>query len=328
MKIEKISTNRYRVRKTISGKTTSIFFDHYPSEKEILVELAEKIDIVSSDNTVTFEVSALEYCAMKKNVLSPRTHKEYINTIGRLSHNFKNLRLYQINQTDIQLEINRLASKCAPKTVRNYHGFISSVLGHFRPDMKIYTTLPQKVKKEPYIPTDEDIKRLLEYSKTASDGRYYLALNLACYGLRRSELICITDKDIKDDIVTVDKAKVLNSDGEWVIKTTKTTSSTRKVPISHELAQKIIKQGYVYCGHPNNISDFIGRALKKLDIPHFSLHKLRHYFVSKLCSDGVDTATVLKLGGYSSDYVMKSVYRHAIDNKELQAVQSIMELTK
>ena len=28
--------------------------------------------------------------------------------------------------------------------------------------MNISTTLPQKIKNEPYIPTDEDIKRLLQ----------------------------------------------------------------------------------------------------------------------------------------------------------------------
>ena len=73
--------------------------------------------------------------------------------------------MHDITALDIQTEINRLSKEHSPKTVRNYHGFISAVLGTFCPNLKICTTLPQKVKNEPYIPSDNDVKQILEYVK-------------------------------------------------------------------------------------------------------------------------------------------------------------------
>lgn len=72
----------------------------------------------------------------------------------------------KIENADIQREINSLSVGRSPKTVRNFHGFISSTLGTFRPDMKnFYTTLPKRVKKEPYIPSDDDVRKILEHAK-------------------------------------------------------------------------------------------------------------------------------------------------------------------
>ena len=67
--------------------------------------------------------------------------------------------------------------------MRNYHGFISSVLKTFRPNLILNTTLPQKVKNEPYVPSDDDIKRILA---EASGTRFEIPIMLACFGLRRS----------------------------------------------------------------------------------------------------------------------------------------------
>lgn len=60
--------------------------------------------------------------------------------------------MYDITALDVQKEINRYSVGHSPKTVYNFHGFISPILGMFRPNLKLNTTLPQKVKNEPYIP--------------------------------------------------------------------------------------------------------------------------------------------------------------------------------
>lgn len=136
--------------------------------------------------------------------------------------------------------------------MRNYHGFISAVLGTFCPNLKICTTLPQKVKNEPYIPSDDDVRRILEYAK---ETKYEIPIILACYGMRRSEICALTPDDIDGDVVTINKAKVQNQSHEWVTKTTKTTASTREIIIPVEIANRIREQGYVYNGHPGKITD-------------------------------------------------------------------------
>ena len=188
--------------------------------------------------------------------------------------------------------------------------------------MKIYTKLPQKVKNEPYTPSREDVKRILEASKGT---KFEIPITLACYGMRRSEICALTIEDVEGDVVHINKALVIDSDRNWVIKTTKTTESTRDIVIPEELADKIREQGYVYKGAPNTINDFLIRTERDLGIPHFSLHKLRHYFASEMSALGVPEADILRMGGWETDHVMKSVYRHSMMEREEQAKREAAE---
>lgn len=323
MKIEKRGADSYRVRKMYKGKMYTVTFDHKPTQKEAMLAMAEEMKKSQEKyKSMTFRAAAEEYIELKRNVLSPSTIRLYKNTLDNISDKFNALNVHDITMIDIQSEINRLTKNHSPKTVRNYHGFISAILGMFCPDLKISTTLPQKSKDEPYTPSRGDIKRILEEVK---DTPYEIALILACYGMRRSEICALTPEDIDGDIVHIRKALVLNENKEWVIKSTKTTSSTRDIAIPSDIADKIREQGYAYKGHPNTIAKCLEKAEEKLGIPHFSLHKLRHYFASQMSAMGVPEADILKMGGWETDHVMKSVYRHSMMEKEEQAKREAAE---
>lgn len=242
--------------------------------------------------------------------------------MGSLSKKLTEENVYDITALDIQSEINHLAKEHSPKTVRNYHGFISAVLGVFYPNLKLCTSLPQKVKNEPYIPSDSDIKRILDCAKGTE---YEIPIILACYGLRRSEICALSADDLDGDILRIAKAKVLGEDSRWVQKTTKTTSSTRDIVIPMEVADKIRERGYIYKGHPNSITLYLSRTEKELGIPHFSIHKLRHYFASKMSALNIPEADIMKMGGWETDHVMKSVYRHSMISKEEDAKRAAAE---
>lgn len=323
MKIEKLPSGSYRIRKMYKGKTYTVTFDRKPTQKDALLAMAKKLEEVKeSRKPMTFAEAAAGYVDMKRNVLSPRTVKEYIEIGSRLPDWFKKLNLSDITQLDLNRLVNEFSRDKSPKTVRNYHGFVSAVLGTYRPDMKIYTKLPQKVKNEPYTPSREDVKRILEASKGT---KFEIPITLACYGMRRSEICALTIEDVEGDVVHINKALVIDSDRNWVIKTTKTTESTRDIIIPEELAEKIREQGYVYKGAPNTINDFLIRTERDLGIPHFSLHKLRHYFASEMSALGVPEADILRMGGWETDHVMKSVYRHSMMEREEQAKREAAE---
>ena len=274
--------------------------------------------------SMTFQAAAEEYIEAKRNVLSPSTIRGYDGIMRQLPQKFTSLNIHDITALDVQTEINRMAKGHSPKTVRNHHGFISAVLGAFNPSLKLTTTLPQKSKKEPYIPSDGDIKKVIAYAK---DTEYEIPIILACYGMRRSEICALTPQDINGDVVSITKAKVQNEKKEWVTKTTKTTASTREIIIPVEIAEKIRERGYVYRGTPGKITGFLLSAQKKLNMPAFSIHKLRHYFASKMSAMNVPEADIMKMGGWETDHVMKAVYRHAMkdENQEKQRIAS-MEL--
>ena len=130
---------------------------------------------------------------------------------------------------------------------------------------------------------------------------------------------------VEGDILNINKAKVQNEDGKWITKTTKTVTSTRKIIIPAELADKIRKQGYVYRGHPNSITCFLFKTQDALGIPRFSIHKLRHYFASEMSALGIPEADIMRMGGWETDHVMKSVYRHSMIEKEEKAKREAAE---
>lgn len=310
MKIEKLPSGSYRIRKMVNGRSISLVFDHKPTQIEIVQRMADAMDDAPSGSFLEY---ANRYVSAKANILSPSTIKAYRSIIRSISENFKKCQLAQITDEMVQVEINSYSVNHTAKTVGNFYGFIASVLGMYRPRLNLHVTLPQKKKSETYVPTDEEVRQVLEYSKGTA---FECALWLAVYGLRRSEIIAITKDDLEGNKLTVNKAMVQGADKQWTIKTTKTTESTRSFFIPDYLADLIRTQGKAYTGHPGVILKDLHRTQDKLGIPRFKLHALRHYFAS-LMSEYFPEATVLYMGGWKTPAVMKEVYRRQrIDRDE------------
>lgn len=326
MKIEKLPSGSYRIRKMYKGKTYAITFDYKPTQKEAIQAMAAELDKVSQKGeTLTFKSAYERYIESKRNVLSPSTIMGYDIIIKRISQKFLDMQICDITALDVQEEINLVASSRSPKTVRNTHGLISAVLGIFSPNLKLTTTLPQKIKKEPYIPSDEDVKRILQ---AAEGTEYEIPILLACYGMRRSEICALTMDDIKGDIISINKAMVPNERKEYVVKSTKTISSTREIIVPTEIAEKIRERGYVYKGCPDCITNFLERTEKDLGIPKFSIHKLRHYFASRLSAMNIPDADILKMGGWETDRIMKTIYRHSMQDEDNSRQRAIAKQFK
>ena len=323
MAIDKLPSGKYRVRKMVEGKTYSLIFDYKPSKREADDAIYRLIDDKQKhiNGNSTFRDAAASYVEMKHNVLSPSTIRDYSRMCDRISPWFVEMKIDDITQVSINKLINEIAADKSPKTVRNYHGFISTILGTFRPDFKIYTRLPQKRKSEPYIPSDEDIKHILA---ELEGTMFYIPVVLACYGLRRGEILALTVDDIEGDIIHIRKAKVFNEKKELVTKATKTTESERDIMIPMEIADMIRKQGYVYNGAPNSIICKLNKVQDSLGIQRFSLHKLRHYFASKMLTM-TDSKTVQALGGWKTDSVMKTVYAHSLKDEQEKAKRLAVE---
>lgn len=321
MNIEKLPSGSYRARLMYKGKSYRKTFDHKPTQKEVMQAIAGELEDkpAAAKAELSFEDAAKKYCDSKKNVLSPKTFREYTMMYKRLPEWIRLMPIDTINQVAINKLVNELSIDKSAKTIKNIHGFVSSVLKTYRPGVTINTTLPQRQKVEPYIPSVDEIKLLLKHLEGT---RYEIPFVLGCYGMRRSEICALTVDDIEGTIVHITKALVQNERSEWVIKSTKTTESTRDIIIPKEIADKIRLQGYVYKGFPNNISKYMSNLEKKLGIEHFSMHKLRHYFASRMSALGVPEADILKMGGWTSDYVMKAVYRHSMIDKDIGAKQS------
>ena len=77
MKIEKLPSGSYRIRKMYKGETHTIVFDYKPTQKEAMQAMAVELDKVkcAAGSQLTFFKAAESYVDTKRNVLSPRTIK-------------------------------------------------------------------------------------------------------------------------------------------------------------------------------------------------------------------------------------------------------------
>lgn len=310
--IQKLPSGSYRIRKTYRGKEYAVVVPYKPLKKEADQIIAQAIKDAPPPSHDTLEDCCYAYLQSKSNVLSPSTIRAYRSYIRTAPLRLLNARITALTRQELQSYINELSAHKTPKSVRNEWAFFSVVIRQYT-GQSINLTLPQKVKQEFFVPEDKDVKRIFEHIR---GSKYEVAIYLAALGLRRSEILALTADDLSDDnTITISKAAVQDSGQNWIIKTTKTTESTRQIPIPAYVADLIREQGYIYRGGHQSINGYLTRVQKMLGIPHFTLHKLRHYFASQSAAMGIPEVMTMRLGGWQSPAIMKRVYTHAQEQR-------------
>lgn len=302
------------------GVRYRITFDHKPTEKELTIAFAEKMQ----DNTGergSFEKYANEYIENRRNVTSPSTVRTYKTKIKQLSDSFKAKNLYDITGEDVQKEINTFSLDHEPKTVASLHGFVASVMGVYRPNFVLRTKLPQKIIKDRYLPSEEDIKAILETTKGTEDS---IAFQLGILSLRRSEICALTMDDLQGNELHIHRTLVYNEHNKWVVKDTpKTDASNRKIYLPDSLVEEIKEQGYFFKYSPKKLNLHLQNYQKVLNIPKFRFHDLRHYFASYAHSMGIPDADIMAIGGWQTDNVMKRVYRKSLEDSKKKSMEKL-----
>lgn len=316
MAIEKLKSGHYRIRFEKDRKKYSITTDRKPTKREEAALIQEYMESLQEQQNRkkngSFLDFANEYIASKEKVLSASTIRGYKATLRGIPESFTGLPFYEIEQHDITRLVNDLVDKVKPKTIYNRHGLVVSVLKEFRPSFVVRTKLPRKEQKDIYTPSEKEVQALFTALKDTDE---YIPICLATMGLRRSEIGALTLEDLSDDnVLTIDKAKVQNSDEKWIIQNyTKTERSNRKIPIPDELANRIRKQGYIYSHVLGKVYEKMIKIEKELGLPQFGIHRLRSYFASKAHALGLADSVIMTLGGWKSDNIMKNIYRKALN---------------
>lgn len=298
-----------------------------PTRREAQLLAAEWRMSPERDSPAKLSVySAVErYISLKKNVLSPSTVRGYDGLLrNHFSGWFGRTLISELDSQTAQIWISDLTAKVSPKTVRNAYGLLSASVDMFRPELTLRIQLPARKKPELYTPNDEDIKILLEHIKGTE---LELAVLLAAFGpLRRGEICALEHGDIKGNTVSVSKSMVLGEDKEWHIKQPKTYGSYREVEMPDFVIKKIPKgQGRILSSVPSQISDGFKTAVRRSNLPHFRFHDLRHYSASIMHAIGIPDQYIMQRGGWSSDNVMKTVYRNVIDLEKQRQSKKILE---
>ncbi len=270
----------------------------------------------------TLKEAMNDYIESKKNVLSTTTIRGYHSLIRNAYTELEGKRTKRITRQDVQSWVNRYSVDHSPKSVCNAHGFLTAVLNVYEPDLRLNTKLPEKCPSKLYTPSDDDVKKLLEYIKGTELEK---AVLLAAFGtLRRGEICALTNEDIHGDSIIINKSMVRADGGKFIIKTPKTVSSNRVVEYPHFVIEKFKGvEGRLVNIHPEDISKNFGKVLQEAGLPPFRFHDLRHYSASIMHAIGIPDQYIMARGGWKTDTVLKSVYRNVIDDEQKKFTDKI-----
>lgn len=258
------------------------------------------------------------YIESKSNVLSPSTVREYMRSARCDFPRLVDRKLCEITQEDVQIAINEYAVNHAPKTVRNAHGLLSAVLSAYYPDFSLHTGLPKKQKEELAIPTENEVKALLEATK----GKHlHRAILLGAVGtLRRSEICALTKEDMHETGIMVNKAMVMDKNKKYVIKTTKTAAGTRFVELPEYVMDELraVPGERIYAYSPQTLTNKFALLTKKVLGKSYRFHDLRHYSASVLHAMGVPDLYIMRRGGWENRDVLDKIYQHILTDEQKQ----------
>ena len=159
-----------------------------------------------------------------------------------------NKKVLDIIQHMVQEAINREALTKSPKTVRNIHGVLSAVLKHDRPKFALNTVLPQKTPPKIFIPSEANIKYVLDY--VAGTEMELSILNGCIWPYEARRDLCLGQHHITGNVVHVMYFMALDEHHNWVKKVPKSISSDRHI----EFPDFVIKKTKGISGPITNIN--------------------------------------------------------------------------
>lgn len=293
--------------------------------KQLATEWKQTHTIMGSADP-TFTEAAEQYIRLRETVLSPRTCAEYRRTLKYLQDKFPmftKMRMSVISTNDVQLLISTLAAKpkdtnaariVSPKTVSNYHGFITAVLKSQGVTIGA-VKLPQRKNVPLNIPENEIVTQLL---KDIEGTVLEIPVLLAAFGpMRRGEICALKmdDIDFETGTVHVHRNKVLDSNGLWVEKPPKSAAGERFITYPKYVTDKIRECGYVTKCTPDTITKRFTRTLDRHGFEHFRFHDLRHFAASFQIALGIPPEYIMERGGWQTNATMRR-YVHALDEQK------------
>lgn len=267
------------------------------------------------------------YIETKTSVLSPSTISAYNRYVSSGAYGLiETIRVADLTQLDVQRWVSAFAKNHSPKYTRNVHMLLSSALDLAGAEpMRI--TLPSADAREIHVPTDAELSRFVE--SIADDPDLRMAVMLAAFGsLRRSEICALTPQDVHGNVLKINKSMVRSPEGGFVVrKKNKTVESSRETTVpSYVIREMDLSRSRIVMITPDRLTDRFRRAIRSAGLPEsFTLHSLRHYYVSIAHAIGVSDAVVMKSGGWRTDAVMKRHYRTTLADYEAADRDRMME---
>lgn len=267
---------------------------------------------------LTVSEAVMKYIQAKESVLSPTTIRTYeqiakthLTTIGPVM-------IDTVTNADLQNWISKLSVKLSAKTVKNVYTLVTSAISLYT-EKSFKVTLPTRSPHQYNIPTDADVAQLIKEARPDLK----VAIVLGSCGLRRGEVCALKYADILRDFsaIYIHADMVLDKHRKWIYKDIpKTSDSVRSVELPPQVIQMLgdgDPDAFIIKSTPAAISDAFSRLRNRLGMS-CRFHDLRHYSASIMHAIGIPDQYIMQRHGWSSDTVLKSVYRNTLADKSNQ----------
>jgi len=209
-----------------------------------------------------------------------------------------------------------------PGTIRRYHAQLSAALSlgvrwgwiKANPANNVRPPSPEAAEIRP--PSVEDVRRLIEAAEKEHASLGTALALLALTGMRRAELCGLQWGDVDLDGGTIEVRRSLSrgiEPGTLVLTTPKTARSVRRLVIgeagvailkarrarcesfAHEMDATLTDGSFVVSYYPNGaeplapetLTTLISKLRRRLKLPDFRLHDLRHFVASAMIAQGL-----------------------------------------
>jgi len=239
----------------------------------------------------------------------------------------------------------------SPKTIRNHHAIISSVLhqgvrwGWVRENIAEKAKPPRVIQQRVTAPSVEEVRLVIEEAEDRDPRLAPLLMLAALTGMRRGELCALRWTDVDFERCELDVSRsVMVVPGGIAEKGTKThrfrTVALDEVGLALLLLHRenvddwaqhaevtVPQDAYVFSPvldgsqpfRPDNVTGFFSRVRDALGLHGVSLHDLRHFTATQLIGAGVDVRTVAGRLGHSDPSVTLRIYTHALEERDRAA---------
>lgn len=308
----KLPSGSYHIQLRLNGRSVSITAatEKECTRKATLIKaqhIAGVEEQIATKNTLGGVVD--EYISEVSPVLSPSTVRGYKQIRANYFKGFFDKLPHKVN---FQQMINTEYKLHSAKTVRNAWGLVRSSLGHVGYPVPNVRLPAVPVKEIPFLQPEE----IPKFIKAVEGDIAEIPILLELQGLRRSEAKGLDwkDVDLVNGTIRIHSARVQNSDGKFVTKsTTKNRSSSRTIPIlipqlKLALSACSDKQGSVVKVAENTMLTHTKAACERAGVTVVGNHGLRHSFASLGYHLGLNERQMMELGGWADYTTMHRIY--------------------
>ncbi len=306
----------------ISAKTQKLCYD----KVKAILDKKAKCDVKTSTEKNTKTITTFiewykKWLSLFKKDVKQGTIKNYNTCLNHIKE-IHNIKINEITAITIQELLNKIDGQRTKQKIYEFlkmlleKAYINEIIA--KNPLNIIDK-PKHKKKNGNALSNEDEKILEE--KFKEDGRDVFLVCLY-QGLRKGEVLALETSDIDFDKNTISINKSL--DYKNIVGTTKNESSKRIIPLFEKTKQILLKykntKGRIFPINYNRLEKYFNKY-KSLFKEHYTIHSLRHTFITRCQELGVQLHIIQKWVGHTNgSAVTNQVYTHTRTNAEAENI--------